>query len=75
VPLVFCIDGALYREEFGLKNREGFDYPLLLGRRFLDDRVLVDSDERFLTDPVCPELADVLDRHEAEAERDDDEKN
>lgn len=57
VPLVFCLDGELYREEFGLKNREGFDYPLLLGRRFLGGRALVDSTRRFLTEPDCPTLA------------------
>jgi hypothetical protein len=68
VPLVFCLDGELYREEFGLKNREGFDYPLLLGRRFLSDRILVDSDQRFLTEPDCPALKPLADESKSEGE-------
>lgn len=48
VELDFCIDGYLYRTQFTLADREKFNYPVLLGRRFLKDNILIDSAAIFM---------------------------
>lgn len=54
VELGVCIDDY-YRGDvqFGLEDRSGFDYPVLLGRRFLADAGLVDPGRNFLSEPNC----------------------
>lgn len=55
VSLNLCFNGAVYETEFSLKRRSGFNYPVLLGRRFLKQVALVDSDHTFLTRRGCGE--------------------
>ncbi len=55
VILDLCIGGKEYSTPFSLTPRSKFNYPVLLGRDFLKDRILVDSGHSFLMSKVCPE--------------------
>ncbi|MFO8084261.1 MAG: RimK/LysX family protein [Desulfobacterales bacterium] len=55
VIMDFCIGGKLYSTPFSLTSRSNFNYPVLLGRKFLKGRILVDSGHSFLMSRVCPE--------------------
>jgi len=48
VTLVVCKNGREYETEFTLNDRSNFNYPLLLGRSFLENVALVDASETFL---------------------------
>jgi hypothetical protein len=48
VLLVICKNGRQFETEFTLNDRSNFNYPLLLGRSFLEHVALVDSSETFL---------------------------
>ncbi|MEX1081736.1 MAG: ATP-dependent zinc protease [Halofilum sp. (in: g-proteobacteria)] len=53
VELPFCISGRRYETQFTLTDRHEWNYPALLGRRFLDDVILVDSSDSFLAAAEC----------------------
>jgi hypothetical protein len=53
VELEFCFVGRWHRAQFSLVDRSEFNYPVLLGRRFLADIAVIDSGATFLTDPHC----------------------
>jgi len=55
IRLGVCLGRYFKEAEFTLSNRKGFAFPLLLGRRFLDDKVLVASAKRRITTPDCKE--------------------
>lgn len=55
VTMDFCIGGRMHSTQFSLTDRSNFNYPVLLGRRFLKDRILVDSGHTYLMSEVCPE--------------------
>lgn len=60
VELAFCINGNSYSTQFTLANRGNFNYPVLLGRRFLNGRIVIDPAETFVHDSrqsekVCDE--------------------
>ena len=48
VKLSLCKNGRDYETEFTLVDRSNFNYPLLLGRSFLQDVALIDAAETFL---------------------------
>ncbi len=48
VVLTICKNGRDYETEFTLNDRSNFNYPMLLGRSFLEGVALVDSSETFL---------------------------
>lgn len=50
VELSFCINGHSYSTQFTLANRGNFNYPVLLGRRFLQGNILIDPAETFIHD-------------------------
>ncbi|MGN7614642.1 ATP-dependent zinc protease family protein, partial [Magnetococcales bacterium HHB-1] len=54
VKLGLCL-GRYYKEgEVNLTQREGMNYPMLIGRRFLSKSYLVDSSKKFLQKkPKC----------------------
>lgn len=54
VKLEFCLGGKRYQALFTLVNRKKFNYPVLLGRRFLADIAVIDPAARYNTDPTCP---------------------
>ncbi|SMF94091.1 Uncharacterized conserved protein [Methylomagnum ishizawai] len=55
IRLALCKNGKEYETEFTLDDRSNFNYPLLLGRSFLQDVAWVDASATFLykadTDP------------------------
>jgi len=53
VELELCIDGRTERTQFTLADRSRFLYPVLLGRRFLGGRFVVDPGQTFLTSSTC----------------------
>lgn len=60
VRLPICKNGRVFETEFTLYDRSNFNYPVLLGRSFLDGVALVDAGETFLfkaeSDP-CAKMA------------------
>ena len=55
VKLDISIGGKEYHTQFTLTDRSNFDYPVLLGRRLMQDKVLVDSGNKHLISGVCTE--------------------
>lgn len=53
VTLEICFNGTLYPTEFTLADRSEFNYPVLLGRRFLAGVAVVDPQATYLTQPDC----------------------
>ena len=54
VNMAFCIGEKLIRDEVNLADREGFLYPVLVGRNMLKrGNVAVDSSRTFATKPQC----------------------
>ena len=57
VMLGICL-GNLYREvQVTLVDRSRFRYPVLIGRSFMRDSLLVDPSLKFTAEPKCPEPA------------------
>lgn len=53
VMLEFCFAGQMHSTQFSLVDRSKFVYPVLLGRRFLENAVLLDPKATFLTQASC----------------------
>lgn len=54
ITMNFCIAGRSIQEEVNLANREGFIYPVLIGRNMMSHADLViDAGKRFITRPTC----------------------
>lgn len=53
IKLKICLAGFSEETEFTLTDRSEMNYPLLIGRRFLGDRILVNSDATYLTNKNC----------------------
>lgn len=55
VRMGICV-GNYYREaEVNLVDRSNFKYPLLIGRSFMGDRLLIDPSTQFTLEPGCGE--------------------
>jgi len=53
VMLGICL-GSVYREtEVNIIDRSGLKYPMLIGRKFLEGKFLVDSGTQFVNPPQC----------------------
>lgn len=53
VELALCFNGGMQSTSFTLADRSEFNYPVLLGREFLNGRVIIDPEETFITDMPC----------------------
>ena len=54
VILGICLGSSSYREvEVKLVNRSNFTYPMLIGRSFLKDNVIIDPSLKYITKPNC----------------------
>jgi hypothetical protein len=58
VRLSFCINGEVMDAEFSLDNRSNFNYPVLLGREFLQEHFVVNSAKKFVYPYDCPSSKD-----------------
>ncbi len=54
VKLQFCLGQKRYEALFTLINRSKFNYPVLLGRRFLADIAVIDPASKYNSTPTCP---------------------
>jgi hypothetical protein len=54
VRLEFCLAGQRYDALFTLTDRSRFNYPVLLGRRFLAHVATIDPGNRMTSEPNCP---------------------
>ncbi len=54
VKLEFCLGSKRFQALFTLVNRKKFNYPVLLGRRFLADLAVIDPAARYNMGPTCP---------------------
>lgn len=57
VTLDFCLAGQMHAAQFSLVDRGHFNYPVLLGRRFLAEVAVVDAGAKHLTGAVCTNRA------------------
>ncbi len=59
VKVELCLAGRQHDIEVSLVDRGNFNYPLLLGRRALEQFAIVHPGETFLAEATCPEDLDV----------------
>jgi hypothetical protein len=53
IKMGICL-GSLYREtEVNLVDRTGFEYPMLIGRSFMDKALVVNPSAKHTVEPVC----------------------
>jgi hypothetical protein len=53
VVLPLCIGNRVYEEQFTLRDRDDMLYPVLLGRRTIEDLGILDVRRTFVTQPSC----------------------
>ena len=53
VVLGICLGTGYLESEVNVIDRSGLDYQLLIGRKFLQDRYLVDPEDRYINPPRC----------------------
>lgn len=53
VLMEICIGNKIHAEQFTLKDRDGFNYPVLLGRRTIKHLGYIDVNRTFTVDPTC----------------------
>lgn len=57
VTMDFCLNGSTHEAQFTLTDRGNFLYPVLLGRRFLEDVAVIDPGVTYLATSVCESAA------------------
>lgn len=55
VKMAICVDSVYKEAEVNLVDRDGFLYPLLVGRTYLKGSILVDSGVTKTREPACPQ--------------------
>jgi hypothetical protein len=55
--LPMCVGDVLRARQFTLVDRTGFNYPVLVGRNYLKNHILVDSGSIFTREPSCANKA------------------
>lgn len=53
IMLGICLGGVYRVTEVNLIDRSGLDFPLLIGRQFLDEEFLVDAGAQYINPPHC----------------------
>ena len=53
VKMEVCVGEEVLNQEFSLRDRSNMHYPVLLGRRTLDELGMVDTSRTFTTKPAC----------------------
>jgi hypothetical protein len=57
IKIGVCL-GNIYKEtEVNLVDRTGFNYRMLIGRKFMEGLVIIDPSARYTVEPHCPEPA------------------
>jgi hypothetical protein len=60
VLMKFCISGKEHETEFSLVDRNNFNYPVLLGRKTLEQFALIDAGNTFLAERGCARKTKIL---------------
>ncbi len=69
VEMTFCLDGQVYQSEFSLIDRSQFNYQVLLGRRMLQQGIIVDPASTYslkTTHKGCKKLLNALNKQSEE---------
>lgn len=53
IHMTLCLANVMKKVEVNLADRSNFDYPILLGRSFLQDEFIIDVSKKFTTTPHC----------------------
>ena len=53
IRLAICVGNVHKTSEVNLVDRTGFEYPLLIGRNFMDDRLIVNPSATYTVEPSC----------------------
>jgi hypothetical protein len=53
IMLGICLGGEYRETEVNVIDRSGLKYPMLIGRKFLEEKFLVDSSAQFINPPHC----------------------
>jgi hypothetical protein len=53
IMLGICLGGVYRETEVNVIDRSGLDFPLLIGRQFLEEKFLVDAGTRYINPPHC----------------------
>jgi hypothetical protein len=56
VVLGLCVGDIYRRTEVNLTDRKRFSYPILIGRRFLSGKAVVDTEKTYTGPPRCKEM-------------------
>jgi hypothetical protein len=55
IRLRICIGDVSEETEVNLVDRHGFIYPILIGRKFMEGRLIIDPQQKFTVEPICAE--------------------
>jgi hypothetical protein len=53
IMLGICLGGVYRETEVNMIDRSGLDFPLLVGRQFLEEKFLVDAGMQYINPPHC----------------------
>jgi len=53
IRLTICVGNVLKTSEVNLVDRTGLEYPLLIGRNFMDGSMIVNPSAKFTVEPIC----------------------
>ncbi len=53
ILLTICVGNVQRTSEVNLVDRTGFEYPLLIGRNFMDGSIIVNPSAKFTIEPTC----------------------
>ncbi|MCF7221361.1 ATP-dependent zinc protease family protein [Marilutibacter chinensis] len=53
VEIGMCLGSVYRKQEFTLVDRSSFVYPVLVGRNFMEGRIIVDPGDTFIQRPSC----------------------
>ncbi|UYG08674.1 ATP-dependent zinc protease [Halomonas sp. M4R1S46] len=70
VLLTICMGDTRYQEQFSLENRDDMNYPVLLGRRVIQDLGLLDVTRTFTHSPECDEDSPLMEHADKEYDED-----
>jgi hypothetical protein len=55
IRLRLCIGKVSEETEVNLVDRHGLVYPILIGRKFMEGRLVIDPNQKFTVEPTCTE--------------------
>ena len=58
IRLGICLGNVFKEAEVNLRDRSGFNYPMLIGRSFLRGSFVIDPALEFSVEPQCPGVTD-----------------